>query len=494
MYKSTFMGLNTALRGVLAHQNALDVTGHNISNISTEGYTRQRAEMTTAPAWSNSSALSAVTPGQMGTGVEVLRLERLRDQFIDVSVRQQFGRQGDAQAMVEQLKQVEAAFQEPGENGLKALMNNFWATMDAVATNPQSLSARQAFTEASNALANGFNQVAADLQAVANQSDQRLDHTVVEVNDISTRIAALNSEIRNAIEHGHQPNDLLDERDRLMDGLAKLINFTWSENNATGEVTITGFQGASAIALVDPAMPPGFTTITRANLNDAYGAGDLTSGRAFADEQLWDPADPPVGVIPVGPTNPAGTGIIASYISQLDDLVNTFTTTGVPNVNTQHAAGFDLNGAAGQPLFIGTTASTLSFNPAILANPMLVAAASSWAPPGEPGNGGNLQTMLNTVRPAAQAALGGQSWDGFYTSLITAVGSRGQSADRNLANADVLVDMALTRRDQVSGVSMDEEMSNMLRFQHAYNASARVMTTMDDALDTIINRMGRVGL
>ena len=142
MYKSTFMGLNTALRGVLAHQNALDVTGHNISNISTDGYTRQRSEMVTSPAWSNSSAMSAVTPGQMGTGVEVLRIERLRDQFIDANVRQQFGRQADAQALVEQLGQVEAAFQEPGDNGLKALMNDFWSTMDAVSANPQSTSAR----------------------------------------------------------------------------------------------------------------------------------------------------------------------------------------------------------------------------------------------------------------------------------------------------------------------------------------------------------------
>lgn len=117
MYKSTFMGLNTALRGVLAHQNALDVTGHNIANLNTQGYTRQRAEMSTTPPWSNSSAMSAVAPGQMGTGVEVLRIERLRDSFIDANVRQQFGRQADAQTLVEQLAQVEAAFQEPATTG-----------------------------------------------------------------------------------------------------------------------------------------------------------------------------------------------------------------------------------------------------------------------------------------------------------------------------------------------------------------------------------------
>src|SRR5690349_4004520 len=132
MYKSTFMGLNTALRGVLAQQTAMDVTGHNISNLNTEGYTRQRAEMTASPAWSNASALSQVSPGRMGTGVEVLVIERLRVRFIDSNVRQQFGRQADSQALVEQLSQVEAAFQEPGDNGLKALFTKFWTAMDGV--------------------------------------------------------------------------------------------------------------------------------------------------------------------------------------------------------------------------------------------------------------------------------------------------------------------------------------------------------------------------
>jgi flagellar hook-associated protein 1 FlgK len=474
MYKSTFMGLNTALRGVLAHQNALDVTGHNISNLSTEGYTRQRAEMTTSPAWSNSSALSAVTPGQMGTGVEVLRIERLRDQFIDTNVRQQFGRQADAQTMVEQLAQVESAFQEPGDNGLKALMNNFWTSMDAVASNPQSVSSRQAFAEAANALAAGFRQVSTDLQNVQVQSDQRLNQTVTDINGISQRISQLNAEIKNAIEHRHQPNDLLDERDRLMDDLSKVINFTSTEN-MLGEVTIT-FGTAAPIVLVDPTTNAGFAPIVRADLDAAYVSGDLSSGRAYADEHLFNTTIP-------------------GYITQLDNLAASF----VGGVNAAHAAGFDLNGAAGGNIFdpLGVTAATIQLDPGndITTNPNLVAAASSWlGAGGEPGNGANLRLMLDTVRNAVQGPPLNQSWDGFYNSTITSIGAQAKTAARDLANGDVLVDMAMARRDQVSGVSMDEEMSNMLRFQHAYNASARVLTTMDDALETIINRMGRVGL
>ncbi|MEO6866933.1 MAG: flagellar hook-associated protein FlgK [Gaiellales bacterium] len=474
MYKSTFMGLNTALRGVLAHQNALDVTGHNISNLNTAGYTRQRAEMVTAPAWSNPSAFSQVTPGQMGTGVEVLRIERLRDQFIDVNVRQQFGRQAYAQTLVEQLSQVEAAFQEPGENGVARLMNNFWSAMDAVASNPQDPGARQAFVAAADALATGFRQVSADLQNIADQSNRRLDATVNEVNDISQRIASLNGEIRNAVEHRHQPNDLLDERDRLMDQLSKLINFTSTEA-ANGEVSIT-FGTTTPIGLVDPLVAGGSTPITRAELDSAFANGDLRSGRAFADESLWDPT----------------TGIIPAYMAQLDQLVASF----VVGVNVAHAGGTDIAGGAGGDLFTATgmTAASITVDAAILGDYRLVAASSSAPGPAEPGNGGNFASMLDTLRNAAQGAPLNGSWEGFYTSIVTGTGARAQTAQRALSNSDILVSMAVGRREQVSGVSLDEEMSNMLRFQHAYNASARVMTTMDDALDTIINRMGRVGL
>lgn len=470
MYKSTFMGLNTALRGVLAHQNALDVTSHNIANLTTQGYTRQRADMVSAPAWSNSSALSQVSPGQMGTGVEVLRIERLRDQFIDVNVRQQFGRQSTAQTLVEQLAQVEAAFREPGDT----LMSTFWTTMDSVASNPQSTSARQAFAEAASALAQGFRQISSDLQDISTQSNLRLNETVTQINGITQRIAALNGEIKSAIEHKHQPNDLLDERDRLMDELSKLINFTSSEN-ALGEVTIT-FGSAAPIVLVDPLAAGGFATISRAQLDTAFGNGDLQSGRAFADESLW---------------NPTG-GIIPGYIAQLDALIVDF----VNGVNAAHAAGTDLSGASGGNIFTATSAADIAIDPAtnIVANPGRIAASDS--PPGspEPGNGRNFANMLDNLRKSPRGPLAGQSWENYYASTITALGARTQSTQRDMANADVLVSMAVGRRDQVSGVSLDEEMSNMLRFQHAYNASARVMTTIDDALDTLINRMGRVGL
>lgn len=480
MYRSTFMGLNTALRGVLAQQASLDVTGHNLANIETEGYTRQRADLTTSPQWSTAAFNSQVAPGQMGTGVEVKYIERLRDQYIDANVRQQFGREGTQQALVDQLQQVENAFQEPSATGIKALVDKYWSAMDKVASSPDSVGARQELADAAVQLTAAFRQLDADLVNIQGQSNARLNDTVGEINTIASRIATLNTEIGRAVQRGQQPNDLLDTRDQLMDDLSKIVNFT-SSTNSLGQVTIT--MGATFGNLVDPAATGGMTSIARSDLDTMYANGEMTGGRALADEQLWDPA---------GAAGSAGTGIIDTIRGRLDAFVVSF----VGAMNTANAAGFDLNGVAGGNIFAGTTAATFALDAVnnIAANTRLIAAAGTWGGAGEPGNGANMRNILNTVRNAAQAGLGGMSFNDHYNSTVTGLGTQAEAAARNLANAEVLADMAVGRRTQVSGVSLDEEMSNMLRFQHAYNASARVLTTMDEALDQIINRMGRVGL
>ncbi|MCW2972946.1 MAG: flagellar hook-associated protein FlgK [Thermoleophilia bacterium] len=485
MHKSTFLGLNTALRGMLAQQASLDVTGQNISNLSTKGYTRQRAELSTTQPWSSPSFMSQTTPGQLGTGVEVLRLERLRDKYIDDSLRGGLGRQASDQTTVDQLTQVETAFAEPGDNGISKLLSNYFTKASALstATAADQPGARQAFAEAADALAAGFRQLDTDLTNIQQQSNTRLNDDVTTINSITTNIAALNAEIKKATDHGQQPNDLLDRRDLLMDKLSQLVNFTSTEL-PTGEVTIT-MGTTTPIALVDPAIAGGATAITRTDLDTGFSNGDITSGSVFADEQLWDPA---------GAAGSAGTGTIDTLRGRLDTLVNTIVTA----TNTQSAAGFDLNGNPGGNIFLaaGVTAATFGLDPAnnIRTNPNLVAAASSWNGAGEPGNGANMAAIAYTMRAAAQAGLGGSTIEAFYSQTVTGLGAMAATASTNLANSDVLVDMGTARRDSVSGVSLDEEMTNMLKFQHAYNASARVLTTMDDAIDTIINRMGRVGL
>lgn len=468
----TFFGMNTALRGLQAQQAALEVTGHNISNLNTDGYTRQRAEMVASPPWASPSWGTPTSPGQLGTGVNVESIERLRDGYVDRNVRQQLGNQSQQQTFVEQLGQLEGVMGEPGSTGLSAKLSKFFTSLADVAQHPDDLAARQSFAQSANSLTVGLNQLSTNFTDIQTQSDVRLNDTVTQVNTITSQINALNVQIRDAIRGGLQPNDLLDRRDQALDQLSGLVNFTYSETPGTLEVTAT-FGTATPITLVDGTLNT-TTPITRGDLDTAYTNGDLSSGRAYADENLF-------------------TTRIPALLTQLNDLAASI----VNGVNTQNTAGFDLNGTAGGNIFdaTATTAAAIRLDPAndIRTNPRLVAAASSWALPGEPGNGGNA-LALGALRSVIQGAPLNGTWEGFYGSFVAGLGGQSQAAQQSSSHADLLTDMATGRRTSTSGVSLDEEMTNMLRFQNAYNASARMMTTIDESIDILINRMGRVGL
>lgn len=470
MAYGTFMGINTALKGLLAQQAALDVTGHNLANLNTEGYSRQRADLKATTPYTV-PAMNMTTPGQIGTGVQVAGFERLRDQYIDMNMRAQLSSLGTSREQLATLQQIEGMFGEPGPFAVSSLVRNFFGTLDDVAAHPQDMAARQAFAQSGGALADGINQLAAQLADVRAQSDMKLNDTVTDVNSITSQISTLNASIRDAYQVGMQPNDLLDRRDQLMDKLAGTMNFTYTTAMPNREVTIT-MGPTSPINLVDPAVPGGFVAITRADLDNAYTNGDLRSGAAYAHEDMYQ------------------TGV-PYYQTRLDDLVSSIVT----GMNAQHAAGFDLNGAAGSDLFLagGTTAATMRFSTTVMADPRLIAAASTWAAPGEPGNGNNANALLG-LRTLDQGPPLGTTWEKFYNATVADVGMRTSVSKQSQVNQSALVEALNARRAEVSGVSVDEEMANMLKFQHAYNASARILTTMDDALDTLINRMGRVGL
>lgn len=490
MYNSTFMGLNTSLRGLLAHQAAMDVTGHNISNINTEGYSRQRAELVaTRPI--STPAFNATQPGMIGTGVEVASFERLRDAYIDRNLRGQLGNQASADTLVGALSQVEAAFNEPSDNALAKLFRDFFTTMEQVAANPDEMAPRQAFASAADALAQGFRRLNNELTDISAQSVARMTDTINSINATASRIAQLNTQIRDAVYMGMQPNDMLDERDRLMDQLSGKVNYTYSVNPTSQEVTITfavDTAGPTNLLLVDPSSPPnGWNAISQADLDSAYTNVPrlLNGGTAFADEEIVN-------------------NIVPTYLNRLDALVADFVT----GINAAHTSGFgppnttfDLNGVAGADIFdpLSLTAASIQLNTNaadnILLNPHRIAAADSWAGTGEPGNGNIFAAMAsNLMRGASQGALGGVAWETYYGQTVSLVGTNTVSAQNDLKNRSLLVETLQGRRAEVSGVSLDEEMTNMLRFQHAYNASARVMTAVDESLDTLINRMGRVGL
>lgn len=447
---STFMGLQTTLRGILAQQRALDVTSHNISNANTVGYTRQEAQMAATESFTYPSVSRPPQAGQLGTGVDITGYRRIRDQFADIQYRAQTMLKGNWESTSKGLEQVELALNEPSDNGINALLGRYWSAWQDVANAPENVATRQALAQAASSLAQGFQSARSQLDTIVAQTGQNVAITLDDVNALGAQVATLNDQIARARIVGDQPNDLLDKRDQLVDQLAGFGNVTLTVGaNDVIDVTI----GGASLVTGNVA-----TTIAEADLTS------LTSGKLAGLIQLRDTTLP-------------------GYVTQLDTIASTLITA----TNAQHALGFDLAGAPGGAFFAGTNAATIAVSPAILASPALIAASSN----GQPGNAANALALAGIRQTPL---IGGATIDTAYSQLVTKLGSDAQDARRQVANTTILADAIENRRQSVSGVSLDEEMVNIVKFQRAYQASSRAMNAMDEMIELLITRTGRVGL
>jgi flagellar hook-associated protein 1 FlgK len=444
------MGLETTLRGILAQQLALDVTGHNIANANTVGYSRQRASLVATDPYTVPGVTRPPQAGQLGTGVDVDQYERVRDAFVDIQLRAQTMLNGANQATQDGLQQVEQAFNEPSDSGLNSLLAKYWSAWQDVSNSPENLATRQALAAAASSLAGGFNQVSQQLSTLQTQTATNVTYTINDVNSIGTQIAALNDAIAKSTVTGDHPNDLLDQRDLLIDKLSELGNVALAN----------GANGAVDVSIGGAALVTGATSATLAEAS----LTSLTSGKLSALVRLRDTTIP-------------------GYQTQLNTIASTL----ISQTNTAHAAGFDLSGTAGGTFFTGTDAATIGVNSALVTNPALIAASGN----GQPGNAA-AALAINTLR--GTVVIGSATIDQAYSQLVTRIGSDSQEAQRSLDTSSLLASTLQSKRDSVSGVSLDEEMTNMVRFQRGYQASARALSAMDDMLDTLITRTGRVGL
>jgi flagellar hook-associated protein 1 FlgK len=434
---STFMGLNTSLRGLLTEQRALDVTSHNIANANTEGYSRQEATRRPTDAM-------GVPAGQIGTGVDVTSYRRIRDSFLDLQFRAQNMQAGYGSARADALEQAEMRLAEPGENGISARLSSFWSSWSDLANTPESGAARAALIEDAQTLVSSINALDDGFETVQTQAVQQLDLLTGdggELEGMARELAGLNGAIADSQRNGAQPNDLLDRRDLLLDKLSQLAQVSVGDNGA-GSIRVT--LGGAAAPLVDgaavtwpaPAMPtPG--------------------GKIGA---LMDVASP--------------TGTVATYRSDLAGFAQALTT----QVNAVY------NPAAGTDFFAyDATTKTLSLNPAITTLSL------------KAGSGGAAGANDAAIAISELRGKPGTP-DDVYGRLVTRIGTEVADARRTTVNATALSESIEDRRQSTSGVSLDEEMTNLIRFQRGYQAAARAMSTTDEMLETIINRMGRVGL
>jgi flagellar hook-associated protein 1 len=447
---STFVGIQTSLRGLLAQQRALDVTGHNIANASTVGYTRQEA------------ALAATTPltvpaggvaqgGSLGTGVDVQTYRRVRDQFLDLQYRGQSMQLGEQTTRSSGLQDVELAFAEPGEDGIANALDEFWSAWSDVTNSADSGAARQAVIDKARTLAQQVNDLQANLAGARQRAADEYGATAGaggEINQISSDLALTLNAIRAAEMTGSQPNDLYDRRDVLLDQLSSM-----------GQVSVTPSPGGN--------FDVSLGGVTIVDSDDTTGAASVPAG-AFPLSFSASPGGRLGALLQLQ----SSSGPIASYQNDLTAMTQSL----ADSVNAIYSA-------TGSNFFtFGTGASGL---PEIALNEPTITAATLQGGIGGPADNSIALQM---------ARLSGGDADTRYRQLVTRMGNEVAQAKRQEATAQVLTDNLKDRRDSVSGVSLDEEMTNLIRFQRAYQASARAMSTTDEMLDTLINRAGRVGL
>ncbi|HEY4280271.1 MAG TPA: flagellar hook-associated protein FlgK [Conexibacter sp.] len=443
MSLSTFSGLQVALRGLMAQQMALDTTGHNIANANTLGYSRQTVDMTTMPALTLPSISGNNGNGvQLGMGVDVTQIQRVRDSFLDIQYRSENMQYGDSSARADALGQAELAFDEPSETGVNQLLSNFYDAWSAVQHAPNDPSARTTLIRAAGTLASAFASVSDQLTRTATDAQEQYDAITGPSGDVESmakQLAQLNTAISHATAVGQAPNDLLDQRDELLDRLSGLAQVSVTQNrDGTDTVDFGG------VTLVDPRAANGYTwpqTLTNPG-------GQLGALQALAS-----------------PTGPAMT-----YKGRLDGVVAEL----VRNVNDIYSR------ADGRNFFdpAGTTADAL----AVIATDANLVTGTDTTSAGS-----------DDIATAIAALRGGQV-DRNYASLVAEVGSDVKDSDNQQRIQLSLLDSIEQRRLSVQGVATDEEMTNLIQFQRGYQASARVMTTLDSMLDTLINRTGTTGL
>jgi flagellar hook-associated protein 1 FlgK len=519
--RSTFHGIEVSKRGLFAQQSALNTTGHNISNANTEGYTRQRANMQATTGLPYVGMNASIEPGILGTGVNVVGLQRLRESFLDVQYRTENKHYGYWEAKSDVLEKIEGIMNEPSDTGLQKVMDELWKSWEDLSQNPESQSARAVVRQRAIALAETFSALNTSLVELQRDLDNVVATKVIDVNSMAQQLANLNRQIGDIVPHGYQPNDLYDQRDLLLDKLSKLA-----------EVKVTNLDSGMVQVTIDGReLVNGRTAVQMAAVkNQTTGFYDITlGGEAFVPqsgglmgtfEARGIPfVDPNTGQVTM-------SGSVPDMLKKLDDLAVNL----AKEINDVHSAGMNLldidrkktNPAApldALPFFVDadasaadptsktypTGASKMKVNPAILASLNAIAAAkaeTTGASAGTSfyGDGSNaldiagLKYKTLTLSTGANGQPESATLDDFYRYSIAQLGVNSQEAQRMEKNSELLVGHVDTNRQSVSGVSIDEEMSEMVKYQHAYNASARVMTSMDEILDKVINGMGRVGL
>lgn len=494
---STFHGLEVAKRALNTQQTALYTTSHNIANANTEGYTRQRVNFEQVSTLTTSRYTEGVK-SDIGSGVQPGSIQRIRDQFLDVQYRNQTSKAGYYEQRAAALSQMESIINEPTKSGLANTMEQFWNSLEDLSTNPASTGTRAVVAQNGQAVAESFNYINQSLQEVRGDLKNQIDVTTKDFNSLVDQINSVNKEIAGIEPHGHVPNDLYDERDRLIDSLSAIADISVEYDPSGGQPSPIA-EGIATVTL--NVNDTGDTKVTLVE-GDTGSVNHLEIGYNDSNVETLTFTDGTVvnsfdfkstgelqGLMEMNGYTDGTT--VEGYYNEILTKLDTMAAEFAEAFNTTHQAGTDFAGNPGEVFFEydpTSPASSLTVNENILDDPNKIAASLN----GDAGDGSNALDLV-AVFDDANPGLDDSSVKGYYESIIGDIGVVARKANTMVNNTAVLKQQVSEKRDSVSAVSLDEEMTNMIQFQHAYNAAARSMTMVDEMLDRIINNMGLVG-
>ncbi|MDK2934104.1 MAG: flagellar hook-associated protein 1 [Clostridiales bacterium] len=519
--RSSFFGLDIATRGLFTSQRALDITNHNINNVNTPGYSRQ------VGVQKASSAIGLFDgTGMVGTGSEVTAVKRMRDDFIDFKYWSENVSLGEWETKQTAMDELEAIFMDTEESGFTKVLGEFFSAIQELSKDPSSLQAREMVKSKGVTAAKYFNETAAQLQKMRDDYNYAVKLKVDEINTYVKQIRDINEQIYKSELDGNTANDLRDQRTLLVDKLSKLVNIQANEvvvgrlpsgrENRHFQITLNGsylvnhfdayeleyFESDGTNSPMDSGMydvrwkDSGNRMVPKGG--ELKGYIDVRDGQAVNGQYKGIPY----------------------YIDKLDEFARNFAkafnegifrdgnkyydghaggvgldgSTGVrfftyeENKSAKSSADFMASGADMDARYQNITAFNIAISSDIENDISKIAAASA---NGEVGNNENIDQLLKIRHDTKMFAEGAP--EDFMKSLIANLGVDAQQAVRVASNQDSIVKQIENRRLSVSGVSIDEEMANMVKYQHAYNAAARMITVIDEIYDVTINRMGAVG-
>lgn len=451
--------LNSGRHALRVQRLAMQVISQNTANVNTEGYSRRRVDLATAPPFDTR------TQWFPGGGVDVQFLGRVRDRIVDEQVRRSGGELAYWTRRDDTLGRIEEIFGEMGDAAISDQMQQFWAAWQDLANNPEGMAARMQLVQRTESLASSVRRAHGELAARAGDLDAQVRQSVGDVNALTAQVAALNVQIVRAETDGREASDLRDARDLIIDRLSQIMDVTVQEN-AHGAVNL--YSGGQILVQIDQSVELTMTSVP-ANGSSKTVVSYGSSGRPLQTQQgelraLMDLRDQDVG----------------SAMADLD----AFAVALANRVNDVHRTGYSASGATGMDFFAPnvTGAASLRISALIQGDPSRIATAAAADAPGDNA----LALQIAGIQNERLLQNGQSTLETFFRDSMLRIGSRKAFAVNELMVVSAANENLMNRRQEISGVSVDEEMARMVQVQQAYEAAAKIINTVDEMMKTVL--------